>query len=441
MHDTGESKRGFAYLSRELMLEIWPLLKDDERALLPVLMTYFPNIKPAVATLAGRLGKSTSSIQRATRSLAKVGLLVAVRSSVGGRFNETNEWRVAAWDDAATRAKLVAALTGRMVDTGGVGATGSMDDTGSMDAGGRVSSVLPHPCHPCHPTPVTDATQKRRREGGEGTGEEKEEIAAAPLSGCAGSPAGDVHPRSGGVAAPGSGGVAAPLPGDGVSLVSSPGAPSGAVAGAAGTTVAAQPRSGSRSRGSSSRAGKSRGAAEGDPAWVPLTDAQKALVLSDLEQMKRYLFYGAAGVGDAEVSGMPPGSFNFRRYGGTKEDPKAELWDTPSFAGFFWFLVSKYRVERQIPMTIPIWGRLMGDVKNLAGTMTKADFYKFLCYVTFYFDVIKFKLGGIGSTLALGDTTLSHSLVRQMATNFMNDRAQLDAACEEFRAWDGRQAA
>jgi hypothetical protein len=401
-----ESKRGFAYLSRDLMLEIWPLLRDDERALLPVLMTHFPNIKPAVATLARRLGKSCSSIQRTTRSLANAGLLVRVRSSSGGRFTDTNEWRMAEWDEPGVRAALVVSLTGRIGATGSGDATGSVGDAGSVDAGAGVAPVRPQPSHGCDPSPRVDATQRMRREGREETGEGKEEIAAAPLAGCAGTPAesplGVAGEEPGGEAveavAPGLPGEVSPvvMPGEGVVCSPAVAQPlAGQVPGAKGQPAARK-----------GRAGKPAG----------LSDDQKRIVSSSMTAMIGYWRFGAGAVGKAveDWSGLASQPTDWAPRGPDFRLPEPDV-GVPALAAWYWTRACRVRAQLGQPIGLPAFPKLCGVVKQLRERMTQEDLVQLVVAMTDGWASIQSSLGWMSSPPPLDELTLQDRRVMDAA--------------------------
>lgn len=67
---------GFAILDKNL-LTIWPLLTDGQRLILPILLSYMPNIFPKHETVAARAGVHRNSVVNNLRQLEEVGLLVS----------------------------------------------------------------------------------------------------------------------------------------------------------------------------------------------------------------------------------------------------------------------------------------------------------------------------------------------------------------------------
>jgi hypothetical protein len=183
------------------------------------------------------------------------------------------------------------------------------------------------------------------------------------------------------------------------------------------------------------------------PAAKPakgLTEELKAKILTSPDAMERYLLWGRDGVpDDVDTSTLKPVPTNWRQHGGNLTDPKAELWDIPAFMGYFWFRVTKYRAGRDIQLTLPMWKRLAGDFKNLLATMTKVDFHRLIGVVVQHFDLIRYKLRGIGSQVALNETALSSKLIKDTAFNLaqmsVEQLAPMYDEMKKFYGWDKEQ--
>lgn len=78
---------GYAKLSKPFMDFVFDVLKNDERSLLVLCSTYYPNIRPSLDTLTRRMGfRDRESTRRILKKLVSFGLLIPVDGvSVGGR--------------------------------------------------------------------------------------------------------------------------------------------------------------------------------------------------------------------------------------------------------------------------------------------------------------------------------------------------------------------
>ena len=92
--------------------------------------------------------------------------------------------------------------------------------------------------------------------------------------------------------------------------------------------------------------------------------------------------------------------------------PEEGTWTHNHFMGYFWQGVCRWRVKHNIPITFPRWDRLAGEIKNLLATMTPHQAYTFIYFTMEHFDLIRFKIGKIGSSLILDEAALTHKLIR-----------------------------
>jgi hypothetical protein len=168
-----------------------------------------------------------------------------------------------------------------------------------------------------------------------------------------------------------------------------------------------------------------------NPKAPPLTDREKAAVLASADAMEQYLLWGKEAFRGTPADQLRPEGTNWRRYNGTAEDPRVDEWDVPSFAGYYWFRVSKYREKRDLQLTLPNWGRLTGDIKNALATMTKRDVHRFIGIVVQHFELIQFMCQRAGQTMALNETSLSHNLIKTTAFNLAN--MTQDQLVEQYR--------
>ncbi len=148
-----------------------------------------------------------------------------------------------------------------------------------------------------------------------------------------------------------------------------------------------------------------------------LTEEQKAAMLTNtpeaLVMMERYLQYGAAGLNAPTTDGLPSASTDWRQLQ-EGEDPKIGEWTIPMFAGYFWYLASWYKVTRCDPprsLTLPKFGRLIGDTKVLLGTRTKHQAHQYLQDVIRHWALICYLGGRAGMSLELSSDTLSNPIV------------------------------
>jgi hypothetical protein len=129
MNDDTNTKGGFAHLSRN-WLTVWQYLRDDERAVLPVLMSYLPNIWPSIETLAVRLGKGPRAVQITLTRMSRDGI-ISIESRSGGR-GHTNQITLANVELHQVLADIVAKRKGAADDT--LSEKGATDDTLSKGA-------------------------------------------------------------------------------------------------------------------------------------------------------------------------------------------------------------------------------------------------------------------------------------------------------------------
>lgn len=165
--------------------------------------------------------------------------------------------------------------------------------------------------------------------------------------------------------------------------------------------------------------------ASGKPTMLRTDLAQKEIefVTGSFQAMESYLLFGLTRP-CSDISGLRPTYNNWRRHAAI------EQWDTASFVGYFVWMQSRYRAERQMPLLFPDWGPLAGCIKSIHMTMTNALLLNHIACVCQQFDLIKWACGRLGWDLELNETSIAHSLVRGAANNIL----QMDqSAWKKFR--------
>lgn len=136
--------RGYAYLSGVFMRLVFPLLRDDERSTLIVLLTYLPDPRPSLARLADQLGKHEASVRRSLASLQAVGIVR--RETRGGdprNPDSTNRYLLPDLRDGG----VCASIRAQLMQQGRTAGTSCTSDT-------------PRYRGKSHPTPDTSATPR-----------------------------------------------------------------------------------------------------------------------------------------------------------------------------------------------------------------------------------------------------------------------------------------
>lgn len=142
-------------------------------------------------------------------------------------------------------------------------------------------------------------------------------------------------------------------------------------------------------------------------------------VCVSFDAMQRYILHGVQAVHDP-AGEYPPSDINWRRFAKSEQDYGVKDWDVKAFMGFYWFQVCAWRNTRNLPLTLPSWGRLAGDIKNLQKTMTNLQLYQLVMFTTYYFDLIRFMVGRAGLSLNLQEDSLSNSMIRGAANQLIN---------------------
>ena len=100
--------------------------------------------------------------------------------------------------------------------------------------------------------------------------------------------------------------------------------------------------------------------------------------------------------------------------------PFTKDWNDPHHAGYYWHGVCRWRARKGINLTIPQWGRLLGEITKLTRAMTSAQAHLYIFNAIHNFELVQYRIGRIGEQLILDETTLGHSLVRQELTTIIS---------------------
>lgn len=145
-----------------------------------------------------------------------------------------------------------------------------------------------------------------------------------------------------------------------------------------------------------------------------LTAEEMNKICSHVEYMTRYLLFGKDAVEHENPKSLPPTRYNWRRHGGTMEDPKADNWTLEEFMAFYWYRVSYYRTKNGMKLTLPNWGKLKKQFAILLDTVPKADLFNRIQLITDHFDYIQKSLPK--ATIDLDESSLTHGLIQPIVT-------------------------
>lgn len=151
------------------------------------------------------------------------------------------------------------------------------------------------------------------------------------------------------------------------------------------------------------------------------TSAQRQHVCSSARAMELALLWGAAGLEDPAPADAAPLDTNWRRFGGTADDPKSDTWDIPAYLGYYWWIVSIFRENRNISLSIPAWGRLAGGLKHILATLPdRRELHRMIQMFYQHFDLIKWMIGGrAGAGLTFDESSLSDTLARRQLNRLL----------------------
>jgi hypothetical protein len=164
--------------------------------------------------------------------------------------------------------------------------------------------------------------------------------------------------------------------------------------------------------------GKDQSNAKPKAKGSKLTPLEVERICASLDSMTRYLLYGLPGVHEPGDHHQP-GTVNWRRFAKSPQDGGVAEWTTSAFMGYFWWRASTWHAERGHSLSLPQWGRLAGDIKNLQKSMTPSALFLYINAVVQFFDLIKFMKGTAGATLRLDYDSLNNGMIRSTALEIM----------------------
>jgi hypothetical protein len=136
-------------------------------------------------------------------------------------------------------------------------------------------------------------------------------------------------------------------------------------------------------------------------------------ITQDFDSMTKYILFGQRAVLDDRAE-LVHTQLSWRTIEDLREDNmQFELWNTHQFAGYYWWLVSWHRNNRNVPQTIPNWGRLLKDVGTLQGEMPNEKVGEYIQYVVREYRSIIARMKNLSFKPQLDDAALSNRLLRQ----------------------------
>jgi len=161
-------------------------------------------------------------------------------------------------------------------------------------------------------------------------------------------------------------------------------------------------------------------------------------ITSSLERMELYITRGreAAIAGTAE--GYKPSQLDWRNLSGwTVQDPKVAQWTVNQFAGYYWFAASWVRTiyVPPLPLTIPAWGRLIGDMRNRLKRETPDQLFRRICTMTDHWIAVLQLVGKDSHTrVFLDERSMSNNLIQQQVDTIqINSDDWLDDVKKKYR--------
>lgn len=145
--------------------------------------------------------------------------------------------------------------------------------------------------------------------------------------------------------------------------------------------------------------------------------------LANAARVRQYLRFGMPGFGKApeECTDLESTAMDFLAFKPASPDyPFDNAWKDGNFMGFYWDGVCRWREGKGLPLSLPSWGRLGGEIRNLLKTQTPMQTYGVIWMIINYFDLIRFRVGRIGEGWMLDESTLSNHLVRQHAMTLVS---------------------
>jgi hypothetical protein len=169
---------------------------------------------------------------------------------------------------------------------------------------------------------------------------------------------------------------------------------------------------------------KRRPLSEPVPKPSPMSQEEMSLITSGIEPMTNYLLWGVAYFRVEDKSTLTPETMNWRMFAkfdddGKITDPGIDQWSISQFMGYYWFRVAKYRAEHNVPITLPVYDRLAGELRNLLKQMTCMNAYRHISTMCQHFDLLRWMNPGIGLTLQLDEGSLSNPKIKQSVQSLL----------------------
>jgi hypothetical protein len=152
-----------------------------------------------------------------------------------------------------------------------------------------------------------------------------------------------------------------------------------------------------------------------------LNDEHRTWILTSADNLDVYLRFGQAAIGktmaECVTSGLPSAGVDWLAFGqSSHEDCYSPQWKVNQFAAYYWHLVGRHREKMGIPLSLPQWGRLTGELKNLLATTTHFNAYQHLYLLGNHFDLIQFQMGNFGQGKVLCESSINDQSIRQKVT-------------------------
>jgi hypothetical protein len=155
-----------------------------------------------------------------------------------------------------------------------------------------------------------------------------------------------------------------------------------------------------------------------------LAATEPLAIIETLKQMELYLNYDKEAAATGKTEGKKPAMYNWWKYRevvGDKVDEHVEKWDHRAFTGYYWYKVTEQRVWAKQPFTLPPFGKLSGQFKNLLPQRTKQQWKDFIDTLYFRFELVQWVMGTLGTTLQFNEDTINSGFVRGKLDTIMTE--------------------
>jgi hypothetical protein len=163
---------------------------------------------------------------------------------------------------------------------------------------------------------------------------------------------------------------------------------------------------------------------------MDLTAAQSDMVCRDVAHMGFYLCFGPTGVvpevmnhaafgemcSAAEALGLKPAA-TAREHG--PNAATSATWTVAQWAGYFWLIITAVRVDHKMPIVLPDWKKLMGNIKIL---LSKYGTRLWDIVKTFSDDPDKILPDDKKFIVPLNESTLNHATIAQKLERMVGDQ-------------------